>query len=89
MKKIDLFNRLYENISNGALSNTLSKKQAYRMLNYLLEEIKKGISSEDGLKVSGFGSYRMVKTKMGKRVLFRPSKKLLLKLNSSVKRSKI
>ncbi|RMH01428.1 MAG: hypothetical protein D6699_06825 [Aquificota bacterium] len=89
MKKKDLFNRMLNSIFSKALPRSITKKKAYRMLNHLLEEIKKGILSEEGLKISGFGTYRMVKTKRGKRVLFRPSKKLLAKLNSSLKRSKI
>ncbi len=80
MKKKTLVERLHEDYSH-----VYSKKRVYKMINFLLDRMREGIASEDGLKISGFGSFR----RKGKRVLFRPSKKLISKLKSEAKRLKM
>ncbi len=80
MKKKTLVERLYE-----GYFHIYSKKKIYRMVNFLIDKMKEGIDSEDGLKISGFGSFR----KKGKRILFRPSRRLIYRLKSEAKRSKM
>ncbi len=80
MKKKRLVERLYEEYSH-----IYSKKKVYRMVNFLLDEMKKSIASDDGLKISGFGSFR----RKGKRILFRLSKRLIKRLKIEAKRSKM
>ncbi|MEJ5338140.1 MAG: HU family DNA-binding protein [Aquificaceae bacterium] len=80
MKKKILVQKLHEEHSS-----LYSKKKVYRMVNFLLNMMREGIASGDGLKISGFGSFR----KRGKRVIFRPSKKLLYRLKTEAKRSKM
>lgn len=62
-----------------------SKRKVYNMVNFLLSCMRESMSSEVGLKISGFGSLR----KKGKRIAFKPSKKLLLRLKSEPRRSKM
>lgn len=80
MKKKILVQKLHEEHSS-----LYSKKKVYRMVNFLLNKMREGIDSEDGLKISGFGSFR----KKGKRVIFRASKKVLHRLKTEVRRSKM
>lgn len=80
MKKKILVQKLHEEHSS-----LYSKKKVYRMVNFLLNMMREGIASGDSLKISGFGSFR----KRGKRVIFRPSKKLLYRLKTDAKRSKM
>ncbi|MEJ7555195.1 MAG: HU family DNA-binding protein [Aquificaceae bacterium] len=80
MKKKTLVERLHEEYSH-----VYSKKKVYKMVNFLLERMREGIASEDGLKVSGFGSFK----RKGKRVLFRLSKKLISRLKLEAKRLKM
>ncbi len=62
-----------------------SKRKVQKMVNFLIERMAEAVSSEEGLKVSGFGSFR----RKGKRIVFKPSKKLLLRLKEEVKRAKM
>lgn len=78
MKKKMLVQRLSE--KSGP-----SKKKIYSMVNFLIEKMKESINSEDGLKVSGFGTFK----RKGKRIIFKPSRKLLERLNSKKKSSKM
>ncbi|MCS6998531.1 MAG: HU family DNA-binding protein [Aquificaceae bacterium] len=80
MKKKTLVQRLYEEHSDR-----YSKKKVYSMVNFLISRMRDALVSGEGLKVWGFGSFR----KRGKRILFRPSKKVLQKLKSEVRRAKI
>ena len=80
MKKKTLTQRLYEEYFPK-----YSKRKVYRMVNFLIEKMKQAIVSEGGLKVSGFGSFKRGR----RRIVFRPSKKLLLRLKSGVNRSKM
>ncbi len=80
MKKKTLVYRLHEEYSH-----VYSKKRVYKMVNFLLDRMREGIASEGGLKISGFGSFK----RKGKRVLFRPSKKLVGRLKREVKRAKM
>ena len=60
-----------------------SKKKVSHMVNFLISSMKEAIQSGEGLKISGFGAFR----KRQKRIVFKPSKKLLWKLKSGLKRS--
>ncbi len=80
MKKTVLVQKIFEKSKPK-----FSKKKVYNMVNFLIEEMSKGINSEEGLKIYGFGNFK----KKGKRISFRPSKKILNKLNSKNKISKI
>ena len=62
-----------------------SKKKVSHMVNFLISSMKEAIQSGEGLKISGFGAFR----KRQKRIVFKPSKKLLWKLKSGLKRSKM
>lgn len=80
MKKKTLTQRLHEEYFPK-----YSKKKVYRMVNFLIEKMKQAMVSEDGLKVSGFGSFK----RGSRRIVFRPSKKVLLRLKSGINRSKM
>lgn len=80
MKKKFLVERLHEEFSTF-----FSKRQTYRMVNFLLQRMKEAIASEGTLKVSGFGTFR---NKNG-RILFKPSRKLLYRLKVEAKRNKM
>lgn len=80
MKKKVLVERVHERCDRIP-----SKKRAHKMVNFLLQKMKEAIYSGEGLKVSGFGSFR----RKNNRVLFRPSKILLNRLKMEAKRSKM
>lgn len=62
-----------------------SKKKVSHMVNFLISSMKEAIQSGEDVKISGFGTFR----KRQKRIVFKPSKKLLWKLKSGLKRSKM
>ncbi|HAV40164.1 MAG: HU family DNA-binding protein [Aquificota bacterium] len=63
----------------------LSKKKISHMVNFLINNIKGAIQSGEDVKISGFGTFR----RRQKRIVFKPSKKLLWKLKTGLKRSKM
>lgn len=80
MKRKVLVQRLYQEHFSG-----YSKKKISSMVNFLIERLREAILLGEEVKVSGFGSFRKKK----KRIVFKPSKKLLWKLKSGLKRSKM
>lgn len=80
MKKKTLAQKLHKEYSSR-----YSKRKVYRMVNFLLHKMREALNSGDGLKVSGFGSFK----KRGKRIIFKPSRKVLYRLKTWAKRSKI
>ncbi|MFN3870578.1 MAG: HU family DNA-binding protein [Aquificaceae bacterium] len=73
MKKKILVERLVEHHFKD-----LSKKKVNKMVNFLIEEMKRGINSQEGLRISGFGSFK----RKGKRISFKASKSLNYRLKS-------
>ncbi len=73
MKKKFLVERLIEHHFKD-----LSKKKVNRMVNFLIEKMKKGIDSQEGLRIYGFGSFK----RKGNRISFRVSKSLNHRLKS-------
>ncbi len=61
------------------------KRKVYSMVNFIIKKLSQALLSGEKVKISGFGSFRRGE----KRIVFRPSKKLLFKLKYGLKRSKI
>ncbi|MFN7064613.1 MAG: HU family DNA-binding protein [Aquificaceae bacterium] len=74
MRKKLLLERLW-----GLHSPRYSKKKVNSMVNFLLEMMKEGINSEEGLRISGFGSFKRRRY----RVIFKLSKMLNYRLKGS------
>ena len=59
----------------------ISERQGRIFLKILLEEILAGLKEKGALSLRNFGSLRVRKTSQGYRIVFRPSQRLLEKLN--------
>lgn len=77
MKKETLIQRLCEEYEGK-----YSKKRIYLMVNFILNNMKQTIISGENLKIYGFGSFRNT----GKRITFKPSKRLIRKLKSELRK---
>ncbi|MFN4013049.1 MAG: HU family DNA-binding protein [Aquificaceae bacterium] len=62
-----------------------SKRKVSSMVNFLINSMREALISGENVKISGFGTFR----KRQRRIVFKPSKKLLWKLKSDLKRSKM
>jgi nucleoid DNA-binding protein len=89
MTKKELLHRLVERDFYSSMGLEWSKRKVYSMINFLLGQMKEAILHEGELKVSGFGRFKLKKASHGHRISFKPSKKLLCRLNSGLKRTKM
>ncbi|WP_448587783.1 HU family DNA-binding protein [Thermocrinis sp.] len=81
MTKRDIVQRCHEN------TPTFSKALIQRALNLILREVGLSLSRGESVKISNFGTWQRKKVKRkdkeGTHVKFKPSRKLLMYLNSS------
>lgn len=82
MKKEVLLERVCERTS-------ISKSKANEMTNFLLMKIREALLENRVVKLTGFGSFRAKTNGSYNRVSFKPSKALLLRLNSESRAHKI
>ncbi|MCS6876491.1 MAG: HU family DNA-binding protein [Aquificaceae bacterium] len=78
MKKEELIQKLCEEYEGK-----YSKKKVYLMVNLILNSIKQAIASGENIKIYGFGNFR----RTGKRITFKPSKRLIRRLKSGHRKS--
>lgn len=89
MTKKELLHRLMERDFYFSAGSEWSKRKVYSMINFLLGQMKEAILNEGELKLSGFGRFKLKRASHGHRISFKPSKKLLCRLNSGLKRAKM